>query len=105
MSLAPGGRMQPHIPPDPFAPEDWDLGAGLRCSIAILTAADWQQLTGAAPRHKRLSASDYAQFRVPWFDHYDDGPARPRECGYADHDAGDHVPFTPVMRKPASGRS
>lgn len=112
MGLAPGGRMKQVIHKDPYALEDWDQRAGLRCFIAILNSEDWQAVTGEASPSKPVSAKDYAHAGLPWFDHYGDAPAlggaerlarlkswaqMARAKGEPIGDGGDDVPITRVV--------
>jgi hypothetical protein len=113
MGLAPGGRMKQVIHKDPYALEDWDQRAGLRCFIAILNSEDWQTVTGEPPPSKPVSAQDYARAGLPWFKHYSDAPAlggavrlarlkswarMARAKGDPIGDAADDVPITRVVK-------
>jgi hypothetical protein len=113
MGLAAGGRMRQEIHKDRYALEDWDQRAGLRCFIAILNSEDWQAVTGEPSPTPPVSARDYAQAGLPWFEHYGDAPALAgaeqlaklkswaavaRERADAVDEGGDDVPITRVVR-------
>jgi hypothetical protein len=125
MGLAAGGRMRQEIHKDPYALEDWDQRAGLRCFIAILNSEDWQAVTGEASPTKPVSAKDYARAGLPWFEHYSDAPAlagaeklarlkswaemartRNEPIGASStHGGADDVPITRVVRLGTAARA
>lgn len=75
MGLAPGGRIQQEIAADAYGLDVWDTGVYSRCFVHLLNAQDYQSLTGRWPPTKPLSARQYADAGIPWFDYYLEGNA------------------------------
>ncbi len=70
MGLAPGGRMRQEIYHDPHSLEDWDQRQRARCFVHIANARQWRAITGDAPPTEPISAMQYRQRGIPWFDYY-----------------------------------
>jgi hypothetical protein len=70
MGLAPGGRMTQEIYEDSYGFDAWDRDHASRCFVTILNAAQWQVLTGEAPPSEPISAKQYENCGIPWFDWY-----------------------------------
>ena len=70
MGLAPGGRMQQTIHPDPYGLDEWDLEAADRVFVALVHAKDWKSITGAAAPDHPPTAREYTNAGLPWFDYY-----------------------------------
>lgn len=70
MGLGGGGRMHQNIERDPFRLEDWDVAATQRAFVTLIHAKDWTKVTGEPVTTKPLTASDYAEKKLPWFDYY-----------------------------------
>ncbi len=70
MGLAPGGRMRQEIYHDPHSLEDWDQRHRVRCFVHIANARQWHAITGDAPPTQPISAAQYRQHGIPWFDYY-----------------------------------
>jgi len=72
MGLAPGGRMKQEIYRDRFDLDDWDQTAASRCFVHIANSMMWRQITGEQPPTTPLTAKEYTDAGLPWFDYYDD---------------------------------
>jgi hypothetical protein len=72
MGLAPGGRMKQKIYDDEFKFEDWDQRYSSRCFIHTVNSLVWRSITGESPPTVPLTAKEYDQAGLPWFDLYDD---------------------------------
>lgn len=70
MGLAPGGRMRQHVYHDPHSLEDWDQRQRARCFVHIANARQWRAITGDAPPTEPISAAQYREHGIPWFDYY-----------------------------------
>ncbi len=70
MSLAPGGTMRQEIFEDAEHLEDWDTRNGSRCFVHIANSLTWRAITGEAPPATPLTAREYADYGMPWFDYY-----------------------------------
>ena len=68
--LAPGGRMRQEIYHDRYPLEDWDQRHRARCFVHIANAQQWRAITGDAPPTAPMTAADYRNARIPWFDYY-----------------------------------
>ena len=71
MGLGAGGTMRQKIYEDDYDFDVWDLRNSERCFITIANAVDWIEITGEIPPHSPLSASDYTDAGLPWFDIFD----------------------------------
>lgn len=71
MGLAPGGRMRQEIFEDPFSIHDWDPEHRSRCFVHLVNALAWMQMTGERPPSMPLTAKEYTEHGMPWFDYYD----------------------------------
>lgn len=72
MGLAPGGRMRQAIERDPYDLADWHATASSRCFVHLANSERWRSITGKKPPTKPLSARDYTEAGLPWFDWYDE---------------------------------
>lgn len=75
MGLAPGGLIRQQIDEDPYGIDVWDQEQGLRCYVHLLNSMQYQQITGEAPPQQPLTAREYAEADLPWFEYYSDAPA------------------------------
>jgi hypothetical protein len=73
LGLAPGGRMKQKVYDDKFKFEDWDQRYSSRCFVHTVNSLVWRQITGERPPTVPLTAKEYDQAGLPWFDLYDDG--------------------------------
>lgn len=74
MGLAAGGLMRQEIIEDPYGVEAWDT-AYSRCYVHILNSAEWKKCTGKNPPGDPVTAEDYVNFDLPWFEYYSDSSA------------------------------
>lgn len=75
MGLAPGGRMRQEIYRDRYDFDDWDLERRARCFVHIANSVTWRVITGDEPPTKPVTAEQYREAGVPWFDYYAEGEA------------------------------
>jgi len=74
MSLAAGGKMKQQVFDDPFDINDWDIETSERCFVHLVNSMTWEYLTGEKPPSVPLTAADYNQRGMPWFDYYSESP-------------------------------
>ena len=72
MGLTPGGRMKQDIYDDPYNLYDWDTTNTSRCFIHIANSMVWRSITGEQPPYPPVTAREYTDAGLPWFDWYDD---------------------------------
>lgn len=72
MGLGAGGRMRQQIFEDPHGLDAWDLEDSSRCFVHLCNALVWRQITGANPPHPPVTAAEYEEHGLPWFDFYRD---------------------------------
>ena len=73
MGLAAGGRIRQEIAEDRYGLDVWDTSVSSRCFVHILNSQMYQLLTGQVPPTKAVTATQYAEARIPWFDFYLEG--------------------------------
>jgi len=72
MGLAPGGKMRQEIYDDTHELRDWDQGHSSRCFVHICNSLIWRALTQEAPPTTPLTAREYKNYGIPWFEYYDE---------------------------------
>lgn len=72
MGLAAGGKLGQKIYPDPYGIEAWDPANYAELEVYILNSAQFEALTGEPPPPTPVSPQTYQEYRLPWFDLYDD---------------------------------
>ncbi|MBX3229167.1 MAG: hypothetical protein KIT84_18905 [Labilithrix sp.] len=72
MGLAAGGRMKQSIYPDPHGIDAWDPARTSRVFVHIVSSELWREITGEEPPASPITARDYAQHGLPWFELYDE---------------------------------
>ncbi len=70
MGLAPGGRMKQEIYDDPHAFDVWDTRESGHCFVHIANSLAWRAITSEEPPTTPLTAREYSEFGMPWFDYY-----------------------------------
>ena len=75
MGLAPGGRMRQEIYEDPFELSDWDRQQKGRYFVHMTNSLVWRQVTGSEPPTTPVTAAEYAEAGLPWFDYYGENGA------------------------------
>jgi len=75
MGLAPGGKMKQEIYEDPFNFSDWDHNTSSRCFVHLTNSLVWRAITGEHPPTTPMTAKEYNNHGLPWFDYYDDKAA------------------------------
>jgi hypothetical protein len=72
MGLGAGGKMRQEIYQDPYDFADWDQTLTRRCFVHLCNSLVWREITGTNPPHPPLTAKEYQQAGIPWFDYYRD---------------------------------
>jgi hypothetical protein len=75
MGLAPGGLMRQRIDEDPHGLDAWDTEHSSRCFVHLVNSLQFNAVTGKQPPQKPLTAKDYTEAGLPWFEYYSDGEA------------------------------
>ena len=71
MGLAPGGSIDQEIYEDPYGIGQWDQRNCARIYISLLNSVQWFAATGERPPGETVTANDYTNCGMPWFDYYD----------------------------------
>lgn len=72
MGLGAGGKMKQKIYPDPHGIDTWDQDNYGRVYVHIVNSMMFREITGNEPPSTPVTAKTYAQYKLPWFDLYDD---------------------------------
>ncbi len=72
MALAPGGRMRQEISEDEFDMSEWEMNSSSRCFVHLTNSKVWKAITGKNPPSLPLSAKDYSDHGLPWYEYYSD---------------------------------
>lgn len=72
MGLAPGGRMKQQVFEDTFGLDAWDFSARHRCFVHLANSLVWRAITKKDPPHPPITAREYTNQGLPWFDYYKD---------------------------------
>ena len=75
LGVGAGGRMKQQIYSDPYEYSNWDTIHVSRCWVHLCNSSVWEQITGTRPPLKPLSAKDYNDRGLPWFDYYKEDKA------------------------------
>lgn len=70
MGLAPGGLMEQGIYEDEHGIDVWDTSTRSRCFVHILNSVQYLHVTGREPPTRPLSALEYSNAGLPWFEYY-----------------------------------
>ena len=70
MGVAAGGSMHQEIYEDPHQFSAWDLRQTERCFVTLANAEQWIEITGEEPPIGSLTAQEYSNAGLPWFDYY-----------------------------------
>jgi hypothetical protein len=73
MGLGAGGKMRQEIYPDSYGVDTWDLENSARAVIHIANSMEFRRITGHEPPPTPISARQYTDYGLPWFDLYDEG--------------------------------
>ncbi len=68
LGLAAGGLMRQEIYEDEYGIDAWDTTNPSRCFVHILNSEQWKSSTGKSMPTTPLSASDYTDAGLPWFE-------------------------------------
>ncbi|UCG85905.1 MAG: hypothetical protein JSW71_18660 [Gemmatimonadota bacterium] len=72
MGLAPGGKMRQEIYDDTYELSDWNQERSSRCFVHICNSLAWRAVTQEAPPTTPLTAREYKNYGIPWFEYYAD---------------------------------
>lgn len=75
MGLGEGGRMKQQVFEDPYGLSEWDTKHTNRCFVHLANSMTWRAITREDPPTVPLTAVEYTQYGMPWFDHYAEAPA------------------------------
>ena len=70
MGLAPGGRMRQEIYDDTYELKDWGQSHSSRCFVHICNSLVWRSVTQEVPPTTPLTAREYKDHGIPWFEYY-----------------------------------
>jgi len=70
MGLAPGGLMRQEIYEDGYGLDAWDQSAMSRCFVHLANSEQFLNITGHAPPTKPITAKQYSDAGLPWFEYY-----------------------------------
>lgn len=70
MALAAGVRVNQVILADPYQSSDWDTDNSIVCNAQLLNAAVFEQHTGFAPPPIPITAEQYADEGIPFYNVY-----------------------------------
>lgn len=72
MGMSAGGKMKQKIYPDPYDIDTWDENNYGRVYVHIIDSLIYQQITDRELPTTPITAKTYAQYKLPWFDLYDE---------------------------------
>ena len=72
MEPAPEVTARQEIDEDEYEFAEWDQTQTIRCVVHPCDSAVWRLITGTHPPHPPLTAKDYEEAGIPWFDDYRD---------------------------------
>ena len=71
MGLGMGGSMSQEIYDDDYGLDAWDLSNRQRCFVMLANAQQWMSITKEEPPLSPISAAQYSEAGLPWFDYFD----------------------------------
>lgn len=74
MSLDVGGKMKQQLFEDPYDFDVWDLENSSKVFVHLTNSMLWRAITGQEPPQVSLTAKEYTQRGLPWFDYYAEKP-------------------------------
>lgn len=75
MGLAAGGKMKQKIYKDSYGIETWDRNNTSRVFVHLVNSEMWREITGEEAPASPVTAREYEQAGLPWYDLYDEGQA------------------------------
>ena len=75
MGIAPGGRIEQKIYPDPYGLDTWNVDDHGDLFVHIVNTEQYSAITGLAPPPTPISARTYSERGLPWFALYDEAEA------------------------------
>ena len=73
MGLAAGGRMKQKIYKDSYGIDTWDRNNTSRVFVHLVNSQMWREITGEEAPGSPVTAREYEQAGLPWYDLYDEG--------------------------------
>lgn len=86
MGFAPGGLIRQSLSADPYGINAWDTSVSSRCFVHVLNSEMYRNVTGKSAPIKPITAKDYADTGIPWFDFYSEGDTLDGSMELADLD-------------------
>ena len=71
LGVGAGGIIEQKIYPDPFGLKVWDRTEFGQATLRIVNSLEWRALTGEDAPPSPISARDYSDWGLPWFELYD----------------------------------
>jgi hypothetical protein len=110
MGIGGGGLIRQKVYPDPFGVSVWRRQPAAEIAIDLLAPEDFRALTGQEPPPSPVSAKDYSDWGLPWFELDDTGAPALKGTGAfnvlkgaAGPEPGVHPKrIIPLRRKPSS---
>jgi hypothetical protein len=75
MGLGAGGEVRQRVYADPHGIDVWNAEARTNAEVRLVTAAEFEALTGEQPPPTPVDAQTYTAHGFPWFELYDDAAA------------------------------
>jgi hypothetical protein len=72
MGMGAGGKMKQKIYTDPHGIDTWDANNYGRVYVHIINSMMYREITGKEPLATPITAKTYVQYKLPWFDLYDE---------------------------------
>jgi hypothetical protein len=72
MGLAAGGRMKQKIYQDSYGIDTWDSFNTSRVFVHLVNSEMWREITGEEAPHSPVTAREYEEAGLPWYDIYDE---------------------------------
>ena len=75
MGIGAGGKMRQKIYRDPYGVDTWDQTNYGKSTLYIVNSRQFKQITGQNPPPSPVSAKQYSEHGLPWFELYDESMA------------------------------
>ena len=72
MGFMAGGMISQTIEEDPYGIDAWDTENASRCFVHTIDATQWHKLTGEDMPRLPITAAEYEEQGMPWFEYYDE---------------------------------
>jgi hypothetical protein len=71
MGLGMGGSMRQEVYDDDYGLDAWDFESRTRCFVMLANAQQWMSITREEPPLSPISAAQYNEAGLPWYDYFD----------------------------------